>query len=174
MSSTFDPARLIARLEHGALAIAAAVACVDAEDARWRPDPGSWSILEIVCHLADEESADFRTRTLMTLEDPEADWPPIDPQGWAIERNYQSMDLKEQLDRFLALRRESIAMLRSLTDPDWSRTHTHPVFGSATAGQMLACWCAHDALHLRQLSKRLYQLAQRDGGGVPLDYAGTW
>ena len=42
--------------------IQAVLAGVDAEQARWKPDADSWSILEVVCHLVDEEREDFRTR----------------------------------------------------------------------------------------------------------------
>ena len=174
MPASFDPTRLISRLERGADAIGAAVSCVGDEDARWKPGDASWSILEIVCHLADEEVEDFRTRTLMTLQSPDADWPPIDPEGWAIEQQYQSRDLHEQLDRFRTERAQSIRLLRENDDPDWTRAHTHPVFGGMSAGQMLACWCAHDALHLRQLSRRMYQLVERDASGLDIGYAGRW
>lgn len=166
---------LIARLAGFDAALRAVIGCFDGEDARWRPDGASWSALEIVCHLADEEVEDFRTRTLMTLDTPDADWPPIDPEGWAVARDYQSRDLAPELDRFCRERRESIRLLRGLVEPDWSSTHTHPKFGDFTAGAMLAAWAAHDALHLRQLAKRLHQLASRDlGAGGDTRYAGTW
>ena len=45
---------------------------------------------------------------------------------------------------------------------------------SAIAGDLLAAWSAHDALHLRQISKRLYQIAQRDAGSYSVQYAGEW
>ena len=174
MRPLIDADRLIERLARFADALPPVVACINTDDARWRPDEASWSVLEIVCHLADEEADDFRTRTLMTLQRPDADWPAIDPQGWATQRGYQSQSLREQLDRFVRLRRESVATLRDLDEPDWSRTHTHPKLGTLSAGQMLVSWCAHDALHLRQISKRLYQLVGRDAPGVDLSYAGSW
>ena len=36
----------------------------------WRPEPGKWTLLEIVCHLLDEEREDFRARVKHTLEHP--------------------------------------------------------------------------------------------------------
>lgn len=174
MSLRIDADRLIVRLDRCADALPAIVSCIAHEDARWRPDENSWSLLEIVCHLADEEVDDFRTRTILTLHQPDADWPPIDPQGWATQREYQSQSLPEQIERFVHLRRESVAILNDLDDPDWSRTHSHPSFGAMSAGQMLASWCAHDALHLRQISRRMYQLVERDAPGVDLMYAGSW
>ncbi len=68
------------RLRANAAVIAALVAGVTDEQARWKPDPAQWSILEVMGHLADEEVEDFRTRLDLTLHRPEAEWPRIDPQ----------------------------------------------------------------------------------------------
>ena len=146
---------------------------MSATDARWRPDEKSWSVLEIVCHLADEEIDDFRTRLRMTLERPEATWPPIDPVGAAVERCYNEQELDQALRRFLDERHDSLHWLRSLpADTDWSIANEHPKFGPMAAGSMLAAWVAHDWLHLRQLGKRFYQLTVRDAGEYDPRYAG--
>ena len=50
---------------------------VDDEQARWRPAPGKWSILEVIGHLYDEEQFDFRTRVDYTLNHPGEEWPPL-------------------------------------------------------------------------------------------------
>jgi hypothetical protein len=77
---------LIDRLERFADILPAVVDGLSEADARWRPDGTGWSILEIVTHMADEEVEDFRRRVDLTLRDPEAAWPPIDPEGWAAGR----------------------------------------------------------------------------------------
>lgn len=169
-----DADRLIDRLERFAAALPASVAIVRADEARWKPPEGAWSILEIVCHLADEEVDDFRRRTHLTLESPQADWLPIDPEGWARERRYNERDMTTEVQRFVNERRASLAWLRSLHHPEWTRAHVHPKFGAFTAGSLLASWAAHDALHLRQISKRLYELARRDAGDEKIEYAGEW
>src|SRR5690606_10869240 len=130
-------------------------------------------ILEVICHLADEEADDFRARTRLTLEDPAREWPKIDPEGWARDRNYNERDLSAELDRFAAARAESLAWLRSLHEPDWQSTHEHPR-GNLTAGDLMASWAAHDALHLRQIARRLHELAARDAPGRDIGYAGPW
>jgi hypothetical protein len=122
----------------------------------------------------DEEQEDFRARVFSTLEDPSRAWAPIDPQGWATQRDYQSRNLDLSLSAFRDRRSESIRLLRALESPDWARAYRHPEFGELSAGYMLSCWAAHDALHLRQLSLRLYQLALRDGSDEQLLYAGSW
>lgn len=166
--------RLIASLEQLGQALPAAVAGIAASDARWRGPGNAWSILEIVTHLADEEVEDFRTRVRMTLDDPDATWPPIDPEGAAVERRYNEGDLEVVTERFVTERTASVAWLHGLRDADWSRTHTHASIGSIRAGDVLASWAAHDALHLRQIAKRRYQMIARDAGEYGTSYAGAW
>jgi hypothetical protein len=64
--------------------------------------------------------------------------------------------------------------LRSLKNPDWSRTYRDPEVGPIRPGDILGSWAAHDSLHLRQISKRMYQLAARDAGEYSTRYAGEW
>lgn len=155
-------------------ALRALVGDLPEAEARFKPPSGAWSITEIVNHLADEEVEDFGMRVRMTLEDSSREWPPIDPEGWARERRYNERDLGESLARFAAARAESIAWLRSLASPDWGRVHEHPRIGRLTAGDLMTSWAAHDALHVRQIAKRLHDLAARDGEGFGVRYAGEW
>lgn len=144
------------------------------DDSRWKPPDGAWSILEIVCHLSDEEQFDFRERVRLTLESPAVAWPPIAPEVWAIERRYNEGDLGEATTRFRSLRKESVLWIRSLRNPDWLRTHQHPEFGRFRAGDIMASWVAHDYLHLRQIAKRMYEMSGRDAGDFSTRYAGEW
>lgn len=167
--------RLIARMESFPSAIGLLLEHVNAPDARWKPPSGAWSILEIVCHLGSEEVEDFRARLESTLRDPAAAWPGIDPEGWAIERKFNERDLAESLAQFTTARAESITWLREVApDVDWSKTFEHPKIGRISAGDLLASWAAHDALHLRQIAKRLFELTQRDADGFSTEYAGQW
>ena len=167
-------ASLLGRMQGYPGALQSLLGDLPAEDARWRPDPDTWSIVEIVCHLADEEHEDFRARLRLTLEDPAADWPPLDPQAAVVTRAYQERDLVECLERLAEARRESSKWLRGLSAPDWDRVHEHAVLGPVRAGDVMLSWAAHDALHLRQLAQRLFQLAQRDAPGYSPTYAGDW
>lgn len=167
-----DTERIIDRLEGFIDVLPALAGSVGTGDAGWKPDGASWSVVEIVAHLADEEVEDFRTRVRLTLADPGQPWPPIDPEGWARERNYQNRDLGPEIDRWVVERRASIVWLRSLASPAWDNAFRHPRFGPIHAGDVLASWAAHDALHARQIAKRLWQLAKRDSGVFNTSYAG--
>ena len=164
---------LINSLRRFADILPAVVDGLPVDDARWKPADDAWSILEIVTHVADEEVEDFPARLRSTLADPEQQWKPIDPEGWAVKRRYNEGDLDEQVQRFVSSRRESVTWLRDLKNPDWSKTFVHPK-GEISAGDLLASWAAHDALHLRQIAKRLFQISQRDGGEYSTAYAGSW
>lgn len=169
---------IIRRLAAFPEALGAAVGAVTPEEAGWKPASGAWSILEIVCHLVDEERDDFRMRVRLTLEDRAAAWPPIDPEGWARTRGYSARDLGTMTAEFARERAASIAWLRALpggpAKTDWSVAHAHPKFGPIRAGDLLASWAAHDALHLRQIAKRLFEIAGRDAGACSTRYAGDW
>ncbi len=125
-------------------------------------------------HMADEEVEDFRPRLERTLRDPRLEWPAIDPEESAVRRRYNEGDLDEAVGRFVSARRESVKWLGDLRDPEWSSTHHHTVLGDLRGGDLLAAWVAHDALHLRQIAKRLYQMTGRDAGEFTTAYAGPW
>ena len=138
------------------------------------PESGNYSILEVVCHLVEEEMFDFRARVISTLEDPSRQWSPIDPAAWAQERDYNSKDLDEQVQLFVNERRKSIEMIKSVSDPEWNNTYQHPHIGPLRAGDLMSAWAAHDHLHARQIAKRNYEIVQRDAGNYSTQYAGNW
>jgi len=124
---------------------------VSDEQARWKPDAASWSILEVVNHLYDEEREDFRVRLDLLLHQPEIVAPPIDPQAWVTARAYNERDRGESLANFLAERRRSLDWLRGLGAPDVAAEIVMPWGAVYHPGDMAAAWVSHDLLHLRQL-----------------------
>jgi len=160
-------------LADNARRISALVVNVPEEQARWKPDPESWSILEVVNHLLDEEYFDFRVRLEYTLFRPDDEWPTIDPQGWVTERQYNQRELGISLTGFLSARGESLAWLRTLSDPDWEAGHEVP-WGRMRAGDLMASWVAHDLLHMRQLVELHWAYATQEVRPYNSAYAGEW
>lgn len=160
-------------LAQGAETIQGLVVGVSAAEARVRPEPTAWSILEVVAHLLDEEREDFRPRLDQVLHRPHETWAPIDPPAWVTARGYNDRELGATLSAFLTERERSLAWLAGLTAPDWSREY-HASSGPITAGDLAASWAAHDLLHTRQLLElrraRLLALAAPHRTG----YAGEW
>ena len=154
-------------------AVAALAAGLTPEQARWKPDQESWSVLEVLNHLLDEETLDFRQHLDHILHTPDVPWPEIDPQVWVTEKQYNDRSLSKTLIDFLTERKNSIAWLGSLTNPDWDAGVSFP-WGTLTAGDMLVSWLAHDLLHMRQLVELRYALTRHASEPYDLEYAGKW
>ncbi len=146
---------------------------VAGDQARWKPDPNSWSILEVINHLYDEEREDFRAHLVFILEQPDHPWTRIDPQDWVLNRQYNKRDLSESMNNFLEERQNSLAWLKTLSSPDWDTEGLAP-FGMITAGDMTASWLAHDLLHIRQLVELRWSYLIRSVEPYRVQYAGEW
>lgn len=146
---------------------------VTSDQARWRPSPGDWSILEVINHLLDEEVEDFRAHLDAILHHPDRPWALIDPQGWVTARQYNERDLGQSVGNFLQAREASLAWLKRLHHPDWTAKKAAP-WGSISAGDIFVSWIAHDLLHMRQLVElhRSFTISQLQPYSV--QYAGPW
>ncbi|HIF21480.1 MAG TPA: DinB family protein [Gemmatimonadetes bacterium] len=147
---------------------------VSEPQARWKPSPDEWSVLEVVNHLADEEVEDFRHRIDLTLHRPGEQWLPINPKAWAEDRQYNKRDLGESMERLLARRARSLRWLEGLDQPDWSLRYSHAPAGELRAGDVLTSWLAHDFLHVRQLNRLHRQYLAAELSDYSPDYAGPW
>ena len=123
----------------------------------------TWSPYDVIGHLIHAERADWLPRAKIILEAGESRaFEPFDRLAQFEES--QGKSIKELLDTFASLRRENLAALvaLNLTPDDLQRTGTHPAFGTATLGQLLATWVAHDHAHIVQIARtmaRQYQEA---------------
>ena len=143
------------------------------EQAQVKPDAESWSILEVVCHLYDEEREDFREHLDFILHRQNEEYHVIDPQSWVTERKYNEQNFVEIQEKFFAERKKSLEWLKTLSKADWETTYTSQ-YGSVTAGEMFSCWVAHDNLHVRQLVELRRLHVERITKPFELEYAGEW
>jgi hypothetical protein len=164
---------IIYRLTQNHKTLAAMLQGLPAEEITWRPKPEKWCLLEIVCHLYDEEREDFRARMKHTFETPDEEFPKIDPQVWVTERKYMERNYEEMVSEFLDERTQSIEWLNTLANPPWKNMHVHPKFGEMSAEMFLSNWLAHDYLHFRQITFTRYQFLTANFN-TRFDYAGNW
>lgn len=164
---------MIHQLETDAERFRALLTGVTSEQAHWRPDAQSWSLLETVCHLHDEEKLDFRVRIDFILHRPGEEVPSIDPQGWVLAHRYNERNLQVELDSFLTERRKSIEWLKGLEAPDWEATYQAD-WGSIRAGDIFAGWLAHDLLHMRQLLEHCWAYTNQQCAPYSTAYGGEW
>jgi hypothetical protein len=165
--------KLYQELQYSTEMIRALLSGITQEEAQVKPSPESWSILEVVCHLYDEEREDFREHVDYILHRQNEEWHGIDPQGWVTERKYNDQDFAEMQKKFFSEREKSLDWLEELRNTNWEATYTS-LYGTTSAGEMFACWVAHDNLHVRQLVELRRLRLENMSKLYNLEYAGDW
>jgi hypothetical protein len=142
-----DEAR--SRLALGVDAIGGVVAGIGDEEARYRPGPEAWCVLDGLSDLKTREVDPFRARLRAALTAPGRVWlaPPPRTQG----TEPRAGGPREALAAFREERAVTLAWLASLRAPDLDRTPSRQDDGLLRGGDVLAAWVAHDLLQLRRL-----------------------
>ena len=124
---------------------------------KWRPQPGKWSIAEIVAHLADTEIvASWRMRSVIgengiTIQ-------PFDQDAWASAFDYQERDAKRSLEVFRILRENNLAMLKEISPATWENYGMHLERGKESIGHLTQMFAGHDINHLLQVERLAKEL----------------
>jgi len=141
-----------------------AVWTIPSEQIGRRPDETRWSVLEIVCHLADAELlASARIRRIITQDRPTL-WS-YQQEQWAAALSYRQQRIEIAVARFALLRRENAALLGSLTEEIWQQTGFHDKDGTLSLRQLIEeNYLPHTAKHLEQIEKVAAELATRNKG----------
>jgi len=138
---------------------------------RWKANDDTWSLLELLAHLYDEEREDFRARVKHVVEHPGTLPPSINPAEWVKSRNYIGYNYAATLQKLLQEREESVLWLRTVPEELFDHSYMHPEVGKITAKLFLVNWLAHDRMHLRQFQNiRLNYLSNSCDDN--LNYAG--
>ncbi len=164
---------LYRELQNSMEMIRALLSGITQEEAQVKPNPESWSMLEVICHLYDLEREDFREHLDFILHRQNEEYHVIDPQRWIAERKYNEQDFVEMQEKFFPERKKSLGWLKGLSNADWDITYASE-YGSVTAGEMLSCWIAHDNLHIRQLVELRRARIETITKPYPIQYAGDW
>jgi uncharacterized damage-inducible protein DinB len=122
---------------------------------RKSPEPGKWSIAEIVAHLVDTEmAAGFRFRAIAGGDDgvPLVGY---DQDRWAAAGNYQTARIEDSLKSFLAVREANLRFLKGLPDSSWNKYGIHSERGRETLRDLTQLVAGHDLNHIGQIRKIL-------------------
>ncbi len=144
----------LARMERTVDDYAAVVKNVPDAQLTKRPDPKNWSAKEVVCHVRDTEES-FMTRFLSILAMDEPKFLPVEPDRWAVERQYQRNDVQEALAAFKTRREETLRFFRGLKPEQWERGGVHATRGKMTLKDFVELMAWHDDNHLDQLKRAL-------------------
>ena len=121
---------------------------------RKRPAPETWSVGEILAHLADAEIVGgFRMR--MILGAPGTPIAAFDQDSWVIAGHYAKRDPRKSLEQFRAVREANLALLKSLTPDQWKHYGMHSERGQETIEHIVRMFAGHDINHLQQIEQIL-------------------
>ena len=127
-----------------------------------RPEPGKWSLAEILAHLAEGEIA-FGYRVRMVASKNRTPIQAFDQDAWQENASALRADPVGAFEMFRALRAQNVAFLTSLPRKAWSRYGRHEERGKETLETMARRCAGHDLNHLRQVRELAAVLAA--GGG---------
>ncbi len=133
----------------------------------YTPAPGKWSILEILCHLRDMEREAYIERYTRILSEDEPRLPDINGEALAILRAYRSQKAPEVLRDWVALRRQTLQLLRKTGKAQWARAGVHETAGRLTMEDLIRRHAVgNDEAHLGQIEaiKTRWALLERLAG----------
>jgi len=127
---------------------------------KWKSEPGKWSIVEILAHLADAEIVvSWRMRAIIGQDGITIQ--PFDQDVWTSFFQYSKRDPKQSLEVFRVLRENNLAMLKALPPEAWERHGMHLERGKETIAQLTRLYAGHDANHVSQIEKIVAQIKKR-------------
>ena len=109
--------------------------------------PGTWNILEVVCHLADSEAL-FADRMKRVLAEDQPVLLFADPSCFAAALAYTQRDAEEEVALVAAVRRQIARILRVQPAEAWGRTGLHSRDGEQTLEQLTRKAVMHLKHHL--------------------------
>jgi len=147
------PHELLAAYGAGPGQLRRAVSGMSAEQVRARPVAGKWSVLEVVCHLADFEPI-YADRMKRVLAEDEPLMLSGDPDRFASKLAYHQRDLEEELRLIETVRGQMGRILQTVADTDWQRCGRHSSDGLIPLRTLLERVTGHIGHHLPFLAEK--------------------
>ena len=111
---------------------------------------GSWTLRQVVHHLADSHVNSYtRFRLALTEEHPTIK--PYAEAKWAELEDARMLPVEVSLKLLEALHERWVKLLRSLKHADFNRTINHPESGTLTIDQLIAMYAWHGEHHIAHI-----------------------
>jgi hypothetical protein len=153
MSLPVDVQLALDRYAAGPEQLRAAVSGLSTEQLRKSTPPGRWSVLEVVCHLADFEIV-YADRIKRVLAE---DRPTLfggDPDQFAARLDYSVRDIEEELAVIGSIRQQVTRILRHASPADFERVGVHSSDGPLTLATLLERIAGHIPHHVEFIAKK--------------------
>lgn len=124
------------------------------DDARTRPEPAEWAVLECLGHACDAElMAAARYRWAIAHDEPPLHG--YDQDLWVERLAHGQEDPAELLELFAALRRANLSLWARTTPEQRARVGMHAERGPESVDLMFRLLAGHDRFHLAQARRAL-------------------
>lgn len=145
--------QLIGKYADGAARLREALIAAPERMRKWRPEPGEFSVHEIVVHCADSETNSHgRIRYLMAGDD-DATIIGYDPDSWSRTFDYLHHPIDASMLTVEAVRANTAPVLHRATDAMWARRGTHTESGRYSAEDWLRTYADHCHDHAGQIER---------------------
>jgi len=121
----------------------------------FKPDDGSWSIAEVIIHLADSEAHGF-VRAKKIIAECGGKVCVYNKQIWAESLFYDKMNHQDALELIRLLRKNLVAVLVRLKAEDWHNYIYHPETGKITLLDWIQLYNDHIDIHIQQIHSIYY------------------
>jgi tRNA-binding protein len=136
------------------------------DDLSHTPEPGRWSVVQILAHLADAEVvAGWRLRSILACDG--VPLQPFDQDAWAATFRYADTDPFESCQLFEVNRAALLALLRRVDRTRYANYGMHAERGRETIAHLIRLYAGHDLNHLRQIEGLVAQLPAPDFQPAP-------
>jgi len=144
---------LLERLRRGAELVAVSITGAAGSELDFVPEPGKWSIRQIVAHLSDSEiAAAMRLRRIIAEENPTLE--AYNQDAWATHLDYGRRKPSQALETFRRIRAENYELLKELPETAFDRVGLHTERGPLTLKQLTQLIAEHAESHAAQLRAR--------------------
>ncbi len=147
MSETSD---LLERFRRGAELLAMSMTGAAGPELDYVPEPGKWSVRQIICHLSDAELVGAMRFRQVIAED-NAHLQGYDQDRWASNLDYSRRKASHVVEMFRRIRGENYELLKDLPEDAFARTGLHSERGSMSLLDLLRIYTNHAEKHAVQL-----------------------
>jgi hypothetical protein len=144
---------LLERFRRGAEMVAVSITGAAGSEVDYVPEPGKWSIRQIVAHLCDGEIVGtMRMRQIIAEDNPKLE--AFDQDAWTRNLDYARRKPSQSLETFRRIRGENYELLKELPEATFERAGLHSERGRVTLKQVLQGYAEHAESHAAQLRER--------------------
>ncbi len=123
---------------------------IPVEAIHFKSTPGSWSIAEIIVHLADSETYGFIRAKKIIAESGEL-VTVYNQQIWSDHLFYDQMNYQDALDLIRLLRKNLYEVLKLMAPETWQNYVYHPETGKITLLDWIQQYVDHIDVHTKQI-----------------------